>query len=148
MKCLHYRARVLAAVVLGLVAVGPVTAEPIFYTDRAAFTANATNLQTIDFEGIAPPGGFQAFPPPAGLTQRGVNFVGATATDLLFVIDPAFSPPLYDWNSGAVLSVQTVPPGVTSTVRVTLPDGITAVGSDIMTILPYAAPVTVTLATG
>ncbi len=126
---------------LALVPGKAATAGAVFYTDRAAFDAAATDLATIGFEGIAPANDFKDV--SSGLTLRGVSF----SAPLLYVVDAAYTPPFYDWGSGAVLSGQ-VPLGGPVTITVTLPAGITEVGSDIMTFLPYADPVTFKLDSG
>src|SRR5258708_32519311 len=64
----------------------------------------------------------------------------------MFVTGPLFYDGLYQWNSGAVLTFQHN--STLNRLIVTLPPGTTAVGSDIMTILPDAQPVKDTLATG
>ena len=43
-------------------------ASIVSYSDRAAFTAASTSLTNIDFEGIAPTGGYSDYSDPSGLT--------------------------------------------------------------------------------
>ena len=109
------------------------------FTDLASFQANTTGLTNIDFEGLAPTGSFTSYD-SNGLTTKGVNFKSSG----LFVVDPAYDP-VYDWGSGAILSSQG---GTDKTITATLPSGVTAVGSDIMSIDNYASPFTITLSTG
>jgi len=133
-------------------------ARPTLFSDRPAFTAASSNLIGVGFEGLAPRGGAAFFDTASGLTQAGVTFVGMSPTNrtipyYLRVVDPAYAPALYDWGSGAVLHG---PPlvvmpggegGPDSRVRVNLPAGTTAVGSDIMSFLPYASLFDVTVVT-
>jgi hypothetical protein len=122
-------------------------AEYSLFTDRTAFNGAAYNLQTIDFEGLAPQGGIASYVTASGLTQKGVNFAGPSPFgNYLYVVDPAFSPSLYDWGSGAVLLGPAFGDG--SQITVTLPAGITALGTDIMSTFPDGAPFDVTLASG
>ena len=63
------------------------------YTSRAAFDA-ATGLQSIE-PNQAPPGSFYDL---ANLDYNGIQYPGYA-----YFIDPAYSPALYEWGSGAVL---------------------------------------------
>src|SRR5262249_60660535 len=93
----------LLLIALGGMALGavPARADLIVYMDRAAFEARSGDLQTITFEGLAPPNSFRFFGSPPGLTLLGVNFQGSPNN--LFVIDPGFNPPSFFWNSGQYL---------------------------------------------
>jgi hypothetical protein len=114
-------------IALGLASV-PVAAQNgvVFYTDKAAWEAASAGVTFIDFEDIAAPGGVAdfstprpcVFDPDTCLTISGVRFVSnAVAPDcppeiqdpdlcdgigFLQVVDPAFDPQFFDWNSGAV----------------------------------------------
>ena len=114
-------------------------AATVQFTDLGSFQANTTGLTNIDFEGLAPTGGSTDY--GNGLTTNGVKFIGSS--NYLYVVDPAFSPSLYDWGSGAVLLGNEF-----GTITATLPSGVTAVSSDIMSIVDYASPFTITLSTG
>jgi hypothetical protein len=118
-------------------------AVTIQFNDLASFQANTAGLTTIDFEGLAPIGSFTTYP-SGGLTTQGVNFTGSSG---LYVIDPAFSQPFYNWGSGATLSAQSAQQGSQS-IAVNLPSGVTAVGGDIMSFINYASPFTISLSTG
>jgi hypothetical protein len=106
------------------------------FTDLATFNANTTGIQTIDFEGLAAPGSYINYY-SSGLTINSVNFSSAQVQT---VYDPGYFPPL-DFGSGAILV------GINS-ITVTLPSGITAVGSDIMTYTPYGGSFGIILSTG
>lgn len=112
----------LGAAVLSSESVATVT----FYTDRNAFLSvvDEPSTTTVNFEGLAPPGGYAY--PVDGYTTNGVTF-----TDLygyLTVVDPAYAPSFYDWNSGAsVIAYYYGDP-----VQATLPGGKNAVGADVM----------------
>lgn len=114
----------------------PANASYITFTDRSAFLAATSSTTNITFEGLAPANGFTLF--DSGLTQSGVTFTGSS--NYLFVVDPGYEPFYYDWGSGQVLHNE--PAGA---IHVALPAGVYAVGSDISSILDYAAQFTVTL---
>ena len=108
-------------------------ADLVIYTDRTTFEAHSQGLQTITFEGLAPLDSFTFFPSPPGLTQLGVNFQGSPNN--LFVIDPGFNPPNFNWNSGQFLQENSSG----GTLSVTLPPGTTAVGLDVSSFNPQSA---------
>ena len=111
---------------VGLVAVVPARAANVtLFTNRAAFIAASTNLQNIDFEGIAPENSVS--PQLVSLTLLGVTFSDTPPTTIS-VVDDGFFAPLFDFGSGASLAG-----GVN--IRAVLPSGITAVGSDVMSAL-------------
>lgn len=136
---------------VGLLAVTACRAEFIVHTQRSSFEENAYGLKTIDFEGVAEPGFQRGFPFKNGLTLQGVKFVGthtAGTKRYLWVADDAANPDLFDWGSGAVLYGPSALLGTDPKIAVTLPAGITAVGADLMSILPFAAALKITLASG
>lgn len=116
----------------------PARADTLIFTSRTTFTGAATNLTTIDFEGIAPENSVANFATP--LTIQGVTFSGSP-TGMVSVVDDGFFAPLFQFNSGAVLSGFAF-------VEVTLPAGITAIGTDLMSTNPSGSPFQVVLATG
>ena len=131
---------------------------PTLYTSRTAWTAASSGVTSVGFEGISASGTSTTFGTATGLTISGVNFVGSvpsnsTFPNYLFVVDPAFAPTLYNWGSGAVLlgpPVLTGPEGQGgpgSKIRVTLPAGVTAAGSDIMSVIAFASAFQVTVTT-
>ena len=128
----------LAAFAAVAVATAPARADSLIFTSRALFTAAATNLTTLDFEGIAPNNSVANFSAP--LTLQGVTFSGSP-TGQISVVDDGFFNPLFQFNSGAVLS------GF-SFIEVTLPAGITAIGVDLMSTNPDGLPFQVLLANG
>ena len=79
----------------------PARADTVVYTTRTLFNVAATNLTTIDFEGIAPTNSVANFSSP--LTLSGVTFSGSN-TGMVSVVDSGFFAPLFQFNSGAVLS--------------------------------------------
>lgn len=130
----------LTLIVLGLGSSMMTRADAVIFTNRAAFTAASTNLAVINFEGIAPINSLANFASP--LTLQGVTFSSATGGSIqVSVIDAGFFSPLFNFNSGAVLAGS-------GFIEVTLPLGITAVGSDLMTTNPSATPFEVVLSTG
>jgi hypothetical protein len=116
-------------------------AATVQFTNLASFQANTNGLTTINFEGLAPAGSLTLY--PTGLTTNGVTF-NSNVANSLSVVDSAAFPAYYDWGSGDVLLS-----GLNgSLITATLPSGVTAVGSDIMSILNYASPFTIMLSTG
>jgi hypothetical protein len=116
----------------------PARADTVVFSSRADFIAASTGLTTIDFEGIAPTNSVANFSSP--LTLQGVTFSGSP-TGAVSVVDSGFFDPLFQFNSGAVLS------GF-GFIEVTLPPGTTAFGADIMSTNPDALPFEVVLSTG
>lgn len=137
-----------AAIVAVALAADPAQAVTL-YTNRAEFEVATIGLTNIDFEGLAPSGGFSYYGTPNGLTQAGATFIApAYSGNFLAVTDPNYGPEFYDWGSGAVLIGYSFYNDIINVINVTLPFGVTAVGSDIMSILPHASPFNVTLSTG
>ena len=119
------------------------------YTNRVEFEAATIGLTNIDFEGLAPSGDFTYYGTFSGLTQAGANFVApASSRNFLAVTDPNYGSEFYDWGSGAVLVGYSFYDDIINVINVTLPFGVTAVGSDIMSIRAYASPFNITLSTG
>jgi hypothetical protein len=116
----------------------PARADTIVFTTRAAFTAATSSLTTVDFEGIAPTNSVANFSSP--LTIAGATFSGSAAGSVS-VVDSGFFAPLFQFNSGAVLSGFAF-------VDVTLPAGTTAIGTDLMSTNPDGLPFMVTLSNG
>lgn len=92
--------RKLMACLVALVATATASnAAIITYGSLAAFNAATHGQSTVNFDGIAPSGGFTYF--GNSLTTGGVTFT--TPNPNLFVIDQGFSSPTWNWNSGGVL---------------------------------------------
>jgi hypothetical protein len=126
-----------------LVGTNSAQAAVVQFTDLASFQANTTGLTTIDFEGLAPIGSYENYS-ITGLTNSGVKFTGLSSYyGYLYVMDPVAGPIYYDWGSGAVLLGD-----YNGTITATLPSGVTAIGSDIMSVIGYASPFNITLSTG
>jgi PEP-CTERM motif len=128
----------LAAFAAVIFASAPARADTVIFSTRADFIAATTGLTTIDFEGIAPPNSVANFTSP--LTIMGVTFSGSP-TGAISVVDSGFFSPLFQFDSGAVLSGFTF-------IEATLPPGITALGVDLMSTLPDGLPFEVVLSTG
>src|SRR5215217_628178 len=128
----------LAAFAAVAFASAPARADTAVFTSRTLFNAAATNLTTLTFEGIAPVNSVANFSSP--LTLQGVTFSGSP-TGMVSVVDSGFFAPLFQFNSGAVLSGFAF-------VDVTLPAGTTAVGTDLMSTNPSGLPFQVTLSNG
>ena len=110
-----------------------VAAAVTTYSNRATFAAASTNLQTIDFESLAPPGDSTFYGNPGLLVLKAVSFT--TRGNDLFVQSKNY------YNTGAFLSAQQ---GASPVVlNITLPAGITALGGDFQ-----VSQAIVTLSTG
>ena len=116
----------------------PARADTVVFTTRASFNGAATGLTNIDFEGIAPTNSVANF--SSGLTLQGATFNG-NSTGAVSVVDSGFFSPLFQFNSGAVLSGFAF-------VQVTLPAGVTAIGTDIMSTNPDGLSFQVLLGNG
>ncbi len=115
-------------------------AATIQFNDWGSFQTQTTGLTTINFEGLVASGKSVDYS-ATGLSLKGVNFTGSN--NYLYVIDPAYDPALYQWNSGAMVF------GLhQGTITATLPSGITALGSDLMSSGSFASPFIVGLSTG
>lgn len=143
---MHRSSKILLVLTMAA-AVVPAGASPILFTDRIAWLAALENLTvTVTFEGLASPGVPGNYSTASGLTLSGVQFIGPTSGGyFLYTQDPATAPYL-NWNSGDLLMGGHASWG--ASIRVNLPAGVTAVGTDVMTHTPFAAPVLLSLSTG
>jgi hypothetical protein len=122
--------RLIIAILIGATVATPVLAQTTF-TSRAAWEASITRHVTIDFEGIAPPGGFVRF--NDGLTLSGVTFMGAGRLDAsphrLSVFGAGVDTFISAWSSGDML-LANIGFGIegTSPGSISLPAGVTALG--------------------
>lgn len=97
------------------------------YADLASFNA-ATTAEVLE-SFTAPPGSFTVL--------SNTSYTGIAYSSEAFMIDPAYSPAYYEWNSGAILLL-----GNDATLSFA---PVTAFGADFGTILPTGAVVTVTI---
>ncbi|MCL6506779.1 MAG: hypothetical protein K6T59_07120 [Bryobacteraceae bacterium] len=141
------RTRTLLALTIVAWAAAPAAASPILFTDRLAWQNALTTLTAlITFEGLASPGVPGNYSTAAGLTLSNAQFLGPkTAGYFLYTQDPGTASYL-NWNSGDLLMGGHASWG--ASIRVNLPAGVTAVGTDVMTHTPFAAPVLLSLSTG
>jgi hypothetical protein len=110
----------LALACLGVVP-SVLSAAVIEFTDRATWLAAAGATTNVDFEGIAPAGSFKDFAGP--LTLSGVVFSGPNGVS----VRSAGLDYVNAWGSGDKLQAS-----FSTEFDITLPPGVTAVGSDIM----------------
>jgi hypothetical protein len=115
------------AIMAGLLVAGSAHAALIEFTDRAAFDA-ATTAQLV--EGYTAPAG--SYTEISNSTYNGIGYSIDT-----FMVDPGYSPGLYQWNTGAVLLIDS--PGTLTFAPVN------AFGADFGTILAQARSITVTI---
>ena len=126
---------VLVSLVLGI---GSALADPIIYLDRASWLSHTDGIQTIDFEGIAVPnysGASGGFDPgdsrwfdsgPLVIDNVAFNsWNGNFRAPLYVTVANQQFDPLVNWNSGSVLEAL-------NSVNITLPQGTTSFGTDIM----------------
>lgn len=103
------------------------SASPVYlYSDRTAWNQAVGSHTDIDFEGLAPAGGFAFYPTPPGLTQFGVNFTidHSTNNGSLYVVGPS----MYYADNSALSSQQSAP--APQNILVTLPAGTTGLALD------------------
>jgi hypothetical protein len=122
------------------------------YTSRESFDAATTNAVVLDFEGIAPNSGFKQFKTEGSMRYRGLEFRpsgGAkfgpgwvTVTGGLY-----YSGPIYETTSGAKLIWAPPNQPGNAFLDVTLPAGVTAIGTDLWTAQPLQSGVEVTVTT-
>jgi hypothetical protein len=138
------------ALILLSVSSFPASAGVMEFTDRAAWLAAAGAVTNIDFEGIAPAGGFTTFTAP--VTFSGVQFSGPYTSQpsgggIQESVVSAGRDYVNAWGSGDKLQSG---PGVE--FDITLPAGVSAVGSDIMITSTFffgtSGTYTATLSTG
>ncbi len=142
------RKKTLLALTIMAWAAAPAAASPILFTDRIAWQNALTSLTAlITFEGLASPGVPGNYSTAAGLTLSSVQFLGPKTDGgyFLYTQDPGTASYL-NWNSGDLLMGGQASWG--ASILVNLPAGVTAVGTDVMTHSPFAAPVVLALSTG
>ena len=122
------------------------------YTDRNSFSAGARDLKVNDFEGIVPNTGFKQYQREGSLHYAGIEFRpggGARFGPGPVIVVGAWyqGGPAYETTSGAKL--QWAPPNQPGNayLEIYLPDGTTAIGTDIWTVQPLQSTVEVTVAT-
>ena len=107
----------------------PAQAQITQYTNRAAFTAAAPGLTTLDFASANTSGGLVTnYSTPAGLTLGGVNFTATSAGVPSFsIVAPDYYSTYRGWSGN---------PTVLSAVNSTffLPANTTAIGTDLYTL--------------
>lgn len=106
----------------------PARAGLIVFDNRAAFNALTIGRTVIDFEGIAPVGGFVSLRTPPGITLSGVNFTidRSTSNGNLFVIGDN----RYYANTAVLSSQESRLPPISDNVLITLPEPSTAIAVD------------------
>jgi hypothetical protein len=125
------------------------------FTDRVAWEAASHDISTVTFEGIAPPAGAVFYRTAEGVSLGGLTFVGSYDGGIgyyLAVVDPSYFIE-YDWGSGATLQGPSLTNelhagGPNAKIRITLPPGTTAFGTDLMAYGQSDIPMTLTLSTG
>ena len=123
-----------------------------FLDTRVAFTGAATNLTTINFEGVGPTNAAPNFPNPAGLTTSGVNFTtsgtGPFGTGVVTVYGAAIAgmqSPVLNTGTGAILVWGPPNQPGTAFLNAALPPGTTAVGMDFWAQQPFVSAIELTV---
>ena len=148
------RGLIIVAVLCHCVAPTAGAQPPTLFTNRSTWAAAAGSVNTITFEGIAPPGLYAPYDDPAGLPLQGVRFLGSarvqTDKNYLRVVDANYSTG-FNWGSGAVLHG---PPGfvgpqgegcATCGLLAAVYAGITWLGTDVMSFAQYGSQIDVTV---
>jgi hypothetical protein len=119
------------------------------YADRDAFLASASGLSTIEFEGIAEPGGFVNYGEGGSLSTGGLTFTADPDTQLFANDEDAYEAQFgepFNLGSGDFLQAGYGPP---ASMTIGRPGGITAMGLDLVTFdEPGTSEVTITLSSG
>jgi TolB protein len=126
---------------------------PALYSDRASFADAASDLTVIDFEGLAPNSGFTQYKREGKLSTAGMEFRpgggGRFGAGFVVVAGAWYQAgPIYETTTGAKLIW--APPNQPGDVYldITLPGGVTAVGTDLWTAQPYVSSVEVVINAG
>jgi hypothetical protein len=128
----------LATIAILSVALAPtVSRADTVYSSVAAYNAATTGSTTINFNGIASPGGYVL--EPNGFTLSGATF---TSPNNLFILDPAFY--RFTYAGGGFLNPQNFLP---ASLTISLPS-VTAVGFDFGGLFGPSGPFDVTLSDG
>jgi hypothetical protein len=127
-------------------------ANVTFLNTRVAFTGAATNLTTINFEGLGPTNAAPDFPNPGGLTASGVNFTtsgtGPFGPGTVFVYGAAIAAQqsnVLNTGTGAILVWGASNQPGTAFLNATLPAGTTAVGMDFWAQQPFVSVIELTV---
>ena len=129
---------------------GSLPGAAISYDDQSAWLSAASDLRTIDFEGIIAPG-YQSYSTAAGLVVGDVRFLGVQSAAPgyeLWLINPAAGSD-NDWEAGAYIKgplFATADPN--RAIKAVLPDGVTAFSVELMTIDSDPMQFVVALSTG
>jgi PEP-CTERM motif len=126
-------------------------ADITLFTDRAAFEAATTARTDIDFADYLSLGQtLRSITDPAGFTTAGVNFRGLP-TNFLYIVAPDYGLAYQGWDTNPTV-LQSL---VGDMLRVNLPGGVTAVGTDMYAIetlnappYTFGGPVQIALGTG
>lgn len=127
------RNTVVAACIAGL---SSVANAQTWFSSRAAWQAQAGSVVTRDFN-VVGSGGYANGP----FTFNNVQFSSPSGTNL-FIVDPAFAPTFYDWNSGPVLTGQ----GGAGRINANFLSVYNTFGFDFGTFAPEGAMINVTVA--
>jgi len=112
------------------------------YSDLVSLQTASSALQLIDFEGI----GATTYNNAAGLTLKGVQFIGTQGTGFgLQIFDTSISP-FFDFGTKSALAITRNVNGPAPTFHIVLPAAITAFGFNIMTASPNGLSVAITVA--
>lgn len=135
--------RIAPVVALFIITTMPVAATTTVITTNAAdWLSKIQVTTTLNFEGIAAPGG-TAYYSADPFTIGGVTFQATPGTGTLAgIVDPGYEPVFYDWGSGAVLNFDY---GNPNSLTATLPAGTYGLAFDMMTFGPYAANFLITV---
>jgi hypothetical protein len=122
------------------------------FTDRNSFLAAASDVRVVDFEGIVPNSGFKHYQREGALTYAGIEFRPGGGAKFgpgpLIVVGAWYQAgPAYETTTGAKLHWSTPNQPGSAFLTVTLPVGVTAVGTDLWSVPPSASTIEVTVTT-
>ncbi len=121
-------------------------AELVRYSDRAAFASSSADLKVLDFEGLAADSGFRQYKREGALLTAGLEFRptggGRFGPGFITVVGAWYQAgPIYETGTGAKLIWSPPNQPGDAHLDITLPGGVTAVGTDLWTAQPYASSV-------
>lgn len=118
------------------------------YTDKAAFASAVEDQKILDFEGVAANSGFVNFKREGHFTFSGVDFRPGGGARFgpghVTIVGPWYQAgPAYETTSGAKLIWSPPNQPGNAYIDIQVPDGTTAVGTDVWAAQPYVSPVEV-----
>src|SRR6266542_167419 len=122
------------------------------FDDRTVFSSASTANNVIDSEDIAPRSGFINYKAPRSFATRGLDFHlsggGKFGPGYLSIVGGwYYAGPIYETTTGAKLTWAPPNQPGNANLEITLPSGVSAVGTDLWTAQPYVSSIEVAATT-